>query len=352
MKNILEKIIFYLFKFLGRIDKHGNFCFTAACMGYEASSDYYVNYLIRHKRPAELIQKESLFPRDYSDYGIIIQGLIGEKGDFVYETIKLYSLLFPKARIIVSTWSKTKADIIETIEKLGAYVVINKEFDNGGYGNVNFQICTTLAGLKKSEELGCIYSLKTRTDFRIYKKYSLDYLSDILNNNPVVRNEVPLNRRIITIGKGRCQPFIPYWLKDFIYFGETGDLLNLFSIPYDTGERRLTLKELQKSKDDKDLFLCNPAETYITREFLKKYATVNLDVKSFWEVLKKYFYVISAEDLNVLWYKYKRGHEISLKRVSTERDYDDSKLDMDHVIFSNIVNESFKYSEELEFLTK
>ena len=99
---------------------------------------------------------------------IIIQGPILRKDNFTINTINLY-LKHCKSTIILSTWKDnlSKKEILR-LKKKGVKIIINELPNLAGPGNINFQLKTTSEALKLSAKLGNKFSIKTRTDCRIY----------------------------------------------------------------------------------------------------------------------------------------------------------------------------------------
>lgn len=273
----------------------------------EKYSDSYINYKIRPKKSDYYIPTKIKTDTQSGEFAIVLQGVIETRDDFTLETVKLYKKIFPNSIIIISTWDNTNPSLLECFKNIGCEIVISKTFTPCGYGNVNYQICTTLAGIKRAKEMGAKYVLKNRSDLRIYKEFAFEYLKSLLNLFPVKGDDLPQKGRIITLAGNWGQMFMPYWLQDFLYFGFTEDLINLFEIPYNNSTISKSaeyLKSLNKAITAKDLYKPEVAEIYIIIQYLKKYKDINITVQNSWEILKNYFFIIDFDDLNVLWNKY------------------------------------------------
>ena len=120
--------------------------------------------------------------------------------------------------------------LLQKFREEGCEIVLCKTFKPCGFGNVNYQVYTSLQGARRAKELGAKYVLKNRSDLRIYKEFSFEYLKSLLGAYPVLGTKVPLKGRIVTFVGATGQLFLPYWLQDFLYFGYMDDIINLFDI--------------------------------------------------------------------------------------------------------------------------
>lgn len=315
IKKYIKKIGESLFKFiLSVMIKMTKICNTNLevllnniCIQIEKHSNSYINYKIRPKKSDYYIPSKIKTDTKAGELAIVLQGIIETKDDFTFETVQLYKKIFPNSIIIISTWDNADPALLKHFENIGCEIVISKSFKPCGYGNVNYQICTSFAGIKRAKEMGAKYVLKNRSDLRIYKEFAFEYLKSLLNLFPVKGNELPQKGRIITLSGNRGQMFMPYWLQDFLYFGFTEDLFNLFDIPYNesTISRNAEhFKSLNKTITAKDLYKPEVPELYIATQYLKKYKNIEISVKKSWDILRSYFFVIDFDDLNVLWNKY------------------------------------------------
>lgn len=277
------------------------------CIQIEKNNDIFVNYKIRPKKSNYYIPTKIKTDTQAGELAIVLQGIIETKDDFTFETVQLYKKIFPNSTIIISTWDNTNPTLLKRFENAGCEIVISKSFKPCGYGNVNYQICTSFAGIKRAKEMGAKYVLKNRSDLRIYKEFAFEYLKSLLNLFPVKGNEFQQKGRIITLSGNKGQMFIPYWLQDFLYFGLTEDLFNLFDIPYNNStisKNAEHLKSLNKTITAKDLYKPEVPELYITTQYLRKYKNIEISIKQSWDILRDYFFIIDFDDLNVLWNKY------------------------------------------------
>lgn len=148
---------------------------------------------------------------NFSDCAIIIQGPIITEDDFTLETIKLYISYYPQAKIIVSTWENCDEKFEREIGGLDIELVKNKYPTINGVGNINYQLVSSLNGIRVAEKMNVDYVWKTRSDQRYYHPFALEYLRIKAKNSP---------EKIICLGgvrnsfSNRC-----FQLSDFMVFG-------------------------------------------------------------------------------------------------------------------------------------
>ncbi len=154
---------------------------------------------------------------------LIVQGSCN---NYTCEIIQHYLHLDFVDKIIVSCW---KNDVLPNAHDR-IIVIQSDDLPNPGHGNRNRQIKTSLVGLQNSTAK---FSVKLRSDQKIshdsmklmydfYERHQEQELSFFDGSKP--RN------RICVAGIFRPFPFHP---RDHIFWGNTQDLIDVFSIPYD-----------------------------------------------------------------------------------------------------------------------
>ena len=236
--------------------------------------------------------------------GIVIQGPIFTPNDFTIETLRLYRQLFPGVPIIVSTWTDTPPDLIAAVSSLGADVVLSALPPYRGYGNVNYQIVSTVAGLKRAKELGCTWVVKSRADQRIYAPSSLGFLKSLVETFPP---SAGLDSRIIVMGITRKYKL--YHLADMFHFGHVDTLLTYWDAPHDT--RRFNEPDMRQDADSfkriSRLLIC---EAYLFTTFLSKVGErLQGTLQDSWRMIAKHAVVIDRESLDLFWPKYRLARE-------------------------------------------
>lgn len=155
---------------------------------------------------------------------IVLQGPATE---YTIEIATYYSELPFVNRIIVSCWETCSFEYTLNPKII---VVRNKPITEGGFSNINRQICTSYNGIKHVTAKFCI---KMRSD----QKYSHDGLTQmhtfyIKNDKKLISFQdnpsKPLNRICVS----GIFPNLLFHPADHVYFGNKLDLLDLFNIPY------------------------------------------------------------------------------------------------------------------------
>ncbi len=299
--------------------------FNSLIENYSFRSDEFITYKVHFKNADFFIPSKIKTTLEGYELAIVFQGPIDYKDNFSIETVKLYKKIFPKAFLIFSTWSNENKEALKKLKALGCDVILTDPFEPNGFGNVNYQIKTTIEGIKKARSLGAKYVLKNRSDYRIYREFTFEFLKNLLDLYPITRNSIDADKvkiieRIITIPGWPGQIFMPYWIQYFIYFGRTEDVYNFFDIPFDSRnikDRGKFMVENYGSCADGHVIQSIPnPETYMTRAFLSKYVESDMNVKLFWERIRDFFIIIDHEDLNAYWHKYDKFRNIS--RLYTE----------------------------------
>lgn len=153
--------------------------------------------------------------------------LQGPFNDYAYEIAVHYLQLEFVNKIILSCWEQDRV-----YNKHPDRIIIVKSKDLfGGVGNRNRQIKSSLEGLKRSTTE---FSVKLRSDQKIslssmrtmfifYEKHKIQPLRFEGNS------QKPFNTICVA---GIFRPF-PFHPRDHIFWGNTQDLIDVFSIPYD-----------------------------------------------------------------------------------------------------------------------
>lgn len=191
---------------------------------------------------------------NFEDITVVVQGTtlenkdINPSRDFIYKCISSIKKYIPKSKIILSTWENEKIKSNLEVDE----IIFNKdpgfkprgEDINSKQNNINRQLVSTLSGLKKVKTK---YALKFRTDFIFINNSFLNYFDLLKKYNSDYKI---LNKRILVCMFGTRHPIakhfnLPFHVADFVTFGLTEDLTNLYDIPLVTNE-------------EFDYFLINP----------------------------------------------------------------------------------------------
>lgn len=232
--------------------------------------------------------------------GIVMQGPIVSQHNFTIETIKMYKNMFEgqDVEIILSCWSDENSSLIKKCKKLGVTVVKSDKITYSGRANLNYQIISSREGIKKAEELGCKYVLKTRTDQRFYKTDVFEFFLNMLEQYPLQGHSL-LKKRIIACS---FNSFIYrlYGVSDMFLFGTVEDMIKYWDIPFDNQS-----PEEWQNCSGLELFKSYCSETYITRAFLKNAGHIVKDnITDSLNVYANYFIFVDKEQLMLYWPKY------------------------------------------------
>lgn len=351
--ELLNAVLSPLFKIISKWDKSGKRLFYKVHHIYEPFICNYTAFKLFPKYSNYYLKSTIKTTTESGEFAIIIQGLIDTYNDLTLETVRLYKMMYPTAHIIISTWDYTDLMLLARFKAEGCHVVTSPNIDKCGLGNVNYQITTTKAGLLKAKELGATYSLKIRSDLRLYRDGFYEYLKGLLKCFPVKRqNCYNLSGRIITQSGGEGQMFLPNWLQDYWYFGYTDDLINFFDIQFsDSGVHSVVnyLKELGHKVTGDDLVTVRPPEIFLCESFYKKHNDTPVSVKQFWQDIKDIYIIVDAESVQSHWIKY---HLRDLSQFYVEYDGMHSFSDpYRHISFAdwlNIYTTSYIYEDWME----
>ncbi|MDP3645521.1 MAG: WavE lipopolysaccharide synthesis family protein [bacterium] len=239
--------------------------------------------------------------RDYSEYAIVMQGPIQTRNNFTLESLKLYKKYFNNALIILSTWEGEDAHTLNGAREIGVEVLLNK-MPAPGLFNVNLQLTTARAGLALATKMNKKYSLKTRTDQRIYNRKSLTFLSNLLKDFPLPAIDSKQSGRLIALGAYdyATKPKL-YHVYDNLIFGYTEDVLLYFGADFVSDKPVI---EFLKSRYPDSPFT---AEIYFFTEFLKKVGhTLAYTPEDYGRSLATHCILLDPRSLGWYWYKYFR----------------------------------------------
>ena len=157
---------------------------------------------------------------------IVIQGAL--YGDFTLKTAYEYAKMEVVNKVIISTWEdqNIRHDDINS-DKI--FLLKNKLIDNGGPGNMNYQIISSKEGVNLCHD-GLV--LKTRTDQYLYEeslKKWLKYFNDHRSQNTLRYLDGEKQRsKVYLIGNNKRFPFHP---QDHFFLGFKSDVQRVFDLP-------------------------------------------------------------------------------------------------------------------------
>ena len=251
------------------------------------------------------VYPEIRFDNNSDDCSIILQGSITNYENFVIETIKIYSKIFKNSLIILSTWEdEINNDFLLKVKNvINLKILLNKKIKTNF--NVNLQIISTSSALEYAKKQKYKFSLKTRTDCRIYNPYALIFLKLLLKTFEVKNSNFIKNR--ILSGSIDTRIFRVYGLSDICLFGETNDLAKYF-LDEKYEESLLKMGMDIKSPIINDVACIN--EIFLCARYLFN-TNQNLDwtLDDWWIKCKNLFCVFDSKSIDFFWFKYHWQYE-------------------------------------------
>jgi hypothetical protein len=230
--------------------------------------------------------------------GIVIQGPIRHDFDFTLQTVTLYLTNFQESPIVLSTWDDEDISAFLTLaaENSNFYIVTQSKPSNPGIRNINLQISSTLAGLKKLEALKSKYAIKTRTDQCFFDPLALVKLK---NAYTIYSKE----QRILVLSLNSFL-FRPYGASDLFQFGLIEILVEFWSASPDS---RLPVDNFvfTASSNLREYAKKEICEVYLTTNFLRRKGEVlDFSLHNSLLMYRKYFIILDTASIDLVWDKY------------------------------------------------
>ncbi len=239
---------------------------------------------------------------------IVMQGPVAEGDNFTLETLRIYAEALPQGHLILSTWRDTPRAFIDQVAELGVDVVLNDKPDIPGPFNVNMQITSAAAGVRKAIEHGATWILKTRTDQRLYHPVAISGLAALAKALPPSGTARDTQRyRVFGVGSGTLK-FAPYHLCDQTVFGHADDMLAYWTPPLHDGDLPDGWPETTERQflDVPIGTLCRhgAAETYLTSQFLLRMGRqLDWTLVDSWAAMRDHFGTIDQGSTDFYWVK-------------------------------------------------
>jgi hypothetical protein len=263
--------------------------------------DEWVTHCVRPKVPCEPVE----ICETASRIAIVIQGQIVTEDDFTRQTILYYRQTFPDCPIFVSTWNTEEAAVVDSLIAAGATVLQSEPPAVKAPSHLNYQICSTLAGLRAAEEAGCEYVLKTRADARIYGTNVADFLVGLIDQFPVQGTRAQRGRLAILDCATRM--FIPHHPADILMFGYTADMINYWDTPLCLHPKSA---ERPPCWQFGDLVNSVIPEVYLCQNYLQRIGyDFEPTIDSWWQCLADLFVVVDRTAIEHFWFKYNYAQE-------------------------------------------
>jgi hypothetical protein len=262
-------------------------------------------FITHHRRP---IQAEAIATMSDatppSHTAIVLQGSLGDFGDFTLNTIRLYQKHFPDVPVILSTWTDEKPSLIEVARREGATVILNDPPQIRGLSNINCQLVSSLNGIRQAQEIGAKYVLKTRTDQRIYAPNAIQFMESLLRLFPL-RGERLQKERLIGCSLNTYK-YRLYGVSDMLLFGHIDDMLLFWSTQHDTRGPESWLNH----ETIRDFCYFRTCEVYLVTHFLERIGVpVKWTLADSFRAYAENFCIVDRESLDLFWPKYERAIE-------------------------------------------
>lgn len=251
---------------------------------------------------------------------VAMQGPVMAEDDFTLETLALYRRSMPGVRLILSTWRDTAPALLAPIERLGVEIVLNDKPAAAGMFNVNLQIASAAAGVRRAVEGGAEWVLKTRVDQRLYAPNALAFLHAMATAFPVAPG-LGQRARIVGVGQGSMK-YAPYHVTDQTVFGAAEDMLAYWTPPL-----RLETWPEGWPGDAAGAFLTVPvgefcrravAECYFASRFLERIGRpLDWSLADSWAAYRDHFLFVDYAGTDFYWVK---GQTYSQREHSTRYD--------------------------------
>lgn len=237
---------------------------------------------------------------------VVMQGPIHAEHDFTLETLRLYARQMPGTHLILSTWSDTSPAALQPIRDLGATVVLSEKPAYAGPFNVNMQITTAAAGVRRAVADGADWVMKTRTDQRLLAPNVLPFLVALAETFPPAPG-TSQKRRIIGVGLGSLR-FAPYHLTDQTVFGTAEDMLAYWTPPLREPPAEADLPASAQAMFESVPIgkLCRhaAAESYLASQFLLRMGrTLDWTLVDTWAAWRDHFCVADTCATDFYWVK-------------------------------------------------
>jgi hypothetical protein len=241
---------------------------------------------------------------DWSTYryrtGIVIQGSISDNVEQLKKNLKFYNSNFPELKIVISTWEEEITAVDEIRNYFIGDIVLNSKPLNPGPSNINLQIISTLAGLKKLKDLGVERAIKIRSDFSHMNQECLNLLETRLDLAEKLTNSQ--QKRIVTIAMNNFV-FRLFGISDFFQYGDIKDLITFWEIPLDSrvpnNPNYLVERSIAESSQMKF------TEVYLFTHYLERNGfKIEWNLRTSIEALLKFTIPIGNLELGIYWNKY------------------------------------------------
>jgi len=249
--------------------------------------------------------------------GIVVQGPMLTSNRFTLNTLASYKAMFPEAKIILSTWPEEEKAHREILKKMEISTVVSDPPSNPGFANTNLQMVSTHNGVKRAQELGMEFILKTRADQRIYNHLALHFLLNMLSANPLeIKQAAKQESRLIFSSMGSLL-YRLYGPSDMLMFARVSDALDYWSgelSPTNSTSPAPSLRGYAKQR---------PPEVWFCTRWLERLGyDLDWSLEQYWEVVAQRLLIVDSSALNLYWPKYS-SYENPWRTYSSRNAYEE-----------------------------
>ncbi len=283
-----------------------------------------------HQRPKRAAQFGTWPEPDIAlpPMAVVMQGPIATQDDFTLETLKLYTRTLPSCRLILSTWEDCDPALLAPIAALGVGIVLSAKPANPGMFNVNMQIVSAAAGVRRAVGAGAQWVLKTRTDQRLHDPNVMAFLLGLARTFPV-GGATAQRSRIIGVGQGSLK-FAPYHVTDQTVFGHADDMLLYWTPPlredsFPAHWPRTAAEVFAQAPIGEECRLAAP-ESYLASRFLERIGRPpDWTMADSWAAYRDHFCFADYAATDFYWVK---GQSYSLREIITRYDMVSNRHEM------------------------
>ena len=225
---------------------------------------------------------------------LVVQGPVLTRHSFTFMSLKYYRRLLPHSRIIFSTWRGLDIEMQRKLDSHGVELVENDPPEVAGFGNLNFQIRSTKAGLERLENSKVELVVKLRSDQRIYNPNSFAFMRELLAAFPRQDNSPRL-------GASSLNSFLTrtYSLSDMLQFSSLDSISQLWA-----------LSEVNQVLDDLPQDATSCPEALLVFTYLQSLGWKIENSDATWRrAIAEEFLIADSSSLDQFWQKYsKREH--------------------------------------------
>jgi hypothetical protein len=197
-------------------------------LGGRAFGLYFTDWsgLVTEELPSESTQRAREWSQLSGSIAIVIQGPLIDFSSFTARVVSFYRRTYPKAILILSTWSNANPAMLGAIARDVDQVILSDLPENAGPRNINLQIVSSAAGILAASRYDVDFVFKTRSDQALLNPYFLPALNELLNDYPAGKG-MGSATRIVAFADGTALEK-PFYCSDLLVGGSKSDMLSFW----------------------------------------------------------------------------------------------------------------------------